>query len=134
MSSIETARIPYAAALLARLRARRGAGLKPSDELLDQIDALLDGVVGARQQLEARNRLIRRAALLLPPMCLARQADELFKQAGALSRLRTQNPAEPFPVEPATVRECLHSASLHGRLVNSQRQFLRILDRTASGD
>lgn len=137
MSRTDKRGIPYLGRLLARLRASRAAGLNATPELIDQVIAALASEVSSREQLRSRNRLVRRASLLLPnlPSDSARAA-ELADVARTLPRISPcrSRAASNLPVVAATVRECLQEAAAYGRLPTGQRQFFRILLSSPGGD
>lgn len=128
--------IPYKAQLLGRLRTCRAAGLQASPELLDQVIAVLASGVTLREQLRDRDKLIRRAGLLLPEMSDNARAAALALAARAIPRIRTSRlgGARGLPLPAATVRECLQEAATYGRLPGGRRQFLRILLASPSGE
>lgn len=126
--------IPYAASLLARLRTCIAADIPAPRELLVQVVAAMEGEVGARAQLCKRDKLIRRAGMLTGATSRHARAAELVAHVRALPRHRLRMP-EGVPRPPAaTVRECLLEAASYGRLPDSHRQLLRILECPPRGD
>lgn len=116
-----------AAVTLARTRACDAAGIVwPADLRMDVVQCL-ERIVDGTAQRKLRDELIRRAALLLPPMAPYSRAGLLAQEAKAMARTWHVRGAEAASDSPATPRECLHAAAQLAALPRSQRQFHRVL-------
>lgn len=106
---------------LARMRTCHDAGLAVPCDLADDVIALLERLLTAKQRRQLRDRELRIAAMLLPAN------DPPWSKAGHLLReSRAMARAGRAPL-PNTVRMHLQHAARLGELPTCRKQFARIL-------